>query len=151
MHHANITKTCAKKPKRGARQRLSQPPADLSNILAELTHNGGTHNYLRWINASAGNSIKLITVDEVCYFRADNKYTIVATRGGESLIRKSIKELLEQLDPGLFWQIHRSTVVNVAAIAGVTREFGGRLNVKLKDRSEVLTVSETFAHLFRQM
>jgi DNA-binding LytR/AlgR family response regulator len=133
------------------RGRLSQPPANLSSILAELAHNGGAHNYLRWINASAGNTIRLITVDEVAYFRADNKYTIVATRSAESLIRKSIRELIEQLDPNQFWQIHRSTVVNVAAIAGVTREFGGRLNVKLKDRDEVLTVSETFAHLFRQM
>jgi DNA-binding LytR/AlgR family response regulator len=87
----------------------------------------------------------------VRYFQADTKYTRVVTAQGESLIRKSLKELLDELDPALFWQIHRSTVVNVGAIAGVTRDFAGHLTVKLKDRRETLAVSQPFTHLFRQM
>ena len=68
--------------------------------------------YLRWINASVGQNVKLITVDEISYFQADNKYTRVVTAEGEALIRKPLKELVEELDPNQFWQIHRSTLVN---------------------------------------
>jgi DNA-binding LytR/AlgR family response regulator len=95
--------------------------------------------------------VRLITVDEICYFQSDTKYTRAVTAGSESLIRKSLKELLEELDPSSFWQIHRSTVVNVNAIAGVSRDFAGHLFVKLKARKETLAVSQPFAHLFRQM
>jgi DNA-binding LytR/AlgR family response regulator len=75
----------------------------------------------------------------------------VVTADGESLIRKPLKDLLEELDPALFWQVHRSTIVNVGAIAGVSRNFAGHLVVRLKDRKETLPVSQPFAHLFRQM
>ena len=94
---------------------------------------------------------KLITVDEVQYFQADNKYTKVVTRDGEALIRKSLKELVEALDAQQFWQIHRGTLVNAMAVAGVSRDFRGRLMVKLKDRSDTLQVSDSYAHLFKQM
>ncbi len=107
--------------------------------------------YLRWINASRGNGVQLITVEEICYFQADAKYTRVVTAEGESLIRRSLKELSEQLDPGRFWQIHRSTIVNVDAIAGITRNMAGAVQVKLKTRLERLDVSEGHKHLFRQM
>ena len=95
--------------------------------------------------------MRLITVEEVIYFRADNKYTTVVTATQESLIRRPIKQLLDELDPQTFWQIHRGTLVNVNAIAGVVREGGERLRVKLKRRSETLVVSEPYYHLFRQM
>lgn len=85
------------------------------------------------------------------YFQSDTKYTRVVTAESESLIRKTLKELAGELDPAQFWQIHRSTIVNVGAIAGVSRNFAGNLVVKLKDRKETLTVSQPFAHLFRQM
>jgi DNA-binding LytR/AlgR family response regulator len=98
-----------------------------------------------------GATIKLITVDEVCYFKADSKYTLVVTPGAESLIKKPIKELTDELDPAVFWQIHRSTLVNVNAVAGVTRDIRGHLQVKLKQRPELLPVSESYTHLFRQM
>ena len=98
-----------------------------------------------------GNTIKLITVEEICYFKADSKYTLVVTPTSESLIRKPIKELTDELDPGLFWQIHRSTLVNVGAIGGVTRDVRGNLQVKLKQRPELLPVSESYTHRFRQM
>jgi len=95
--------------------------------------------------------MRLITVDEICYFQSDTKYTRAVTAEAESLIRKSLKELLDELDPALFWQIHRSTVVNVNAIAGLSRDFRGHLIVKLKKRHEILPVSQPFAHLFREM
>jgi DNA-binding LytR/AlgR family response regulator len=134
------------------KERLGSKPADLSSMLADIARQKSeSRNYLRWINASVGTAIKLITVEEICYFRADTKYTRVVTPGSESLIRKTIKELVDQLDPSLFWQIHRSTLVNVNAIAGVGRDLRGHLQVKLKQRAEALPVSEGFTHLFRQM
>jgi DNA-binding LytR/AlgR family response regulator len=134
------------------KDRVGNPPADLSQLLEGLSRQKGeAKNYLRWVNASVGATIKLITVEEICYFKADTKYTMVVTPGSESLIRKPIKELTDELDPSLFWQIHRSTLVNVNAIAGVTRDLRGHLQVKLKQRAESLPVSESYTHLFRQM
>ncbi|MDT9000690.1 LytTR family DNA-binding domain-containing protein [Paucibacter sp. APW11] len=135
------------------KQRLATPPADISPVLARLQERGGEaiKPQLRWINASIGQTLRLITVDEVCYFQSDNKYTRVVTRDSEALIRKPLKELTEELDAQQFWQIHRSTLVNVSAISGLTRDFRGRLQVKLKDRSDTLLVAESYAHLFKQM
>ena len=132
--------------------RLSSAPSNLDHLLDVLARRAAqTSPYLRWINASLGADVKLITVDEVSYFQSDTKYTRVVTSDGESLIRKSLKELLNELDPGQFWQIHRSTIVNINTIAGVSRELSGRFIVKLKNRDETLPVSQQFAHRFRQM
>jgi DNA-binding LytR/AlgR family response regulator len=132
--------------------RLSSAPFNLDPLLDALARRvAQTSPYLRWINASLGTDVKLITVDEVCYFQSDTKYTRVVTADGESLIRKPLKELLEELDPALFWQIHRSTIVNVNAIASVSRDFAGHMIVKLKNRKETLPVSQPFTQLFRQM
>jgi DNA-binding LytR/AlgR family response regulator len=90
-------------------------------------------------------------VDEIAYFQADNKYTRVVTQDGEALTRKPLKELVDELDPQQFWQIHCSPLVNAAAISTVTRDFRGRMLVKLKQREERLLVSDSYAHLFRQM
>jgi DNA-binding LytR/AlgR family response regulator len=134
------------------KKRLSQPPANLSDVLDYLaTRTGASQRYLRWINASKGDEVQLITVDEICYFQSETKYTRAVTVDGEALIRKPLKDLIDELDPSLFWQIHRSTIINVSAIAGVSRDFAGRLTVKLKSRNERLPVSQSFAHLFRQM
>jgi len=133
------------------RQRLSSAPADLRSLLDALARRGHTQPHLRWVNASMGADVKLITVDEILYFQSDTKYTRVVTANEESLIRKPLKELLDELDPTLFWQIHRSTIVNVSAITAVSRDLAGRLIVKLKNRRETLTVSQPFAHLFHQM
>ena len=137
------------------KQRLGTPPARLGPALAQIASNGHSaaagKQYLRWINASVGQNLKLITVDEVAYFQADNKYTRVVTGDGEALIRKPLKELVEELDPNQFWQIHRSTLVNATSIAGVARDFRGRMTVKLKTRGETLLVSDSYTHLFRQM
>lgn len=106
---------------------------------------------LAWIRAAIGNQVRLIAVEEVCYFQANDKYTSVFTREGEALIRTSLKELAEQLDPAKFWQIHRGTIVNLAHVASSTRELSGRIQVRLKTRPETLAVSRAFAHRFRQM
>ena len=106
---------------------------------------------LTWLTASAGRETRLILVDEVAYFRADNKYTMVVTADGEALLRTPIRELLERLDPATFRQIHRSTIVNLKAIAGIVRDDSGRGTVRLKSRPEMLTVSAPYMALFRHM
>jgi DNA-binding LytR/AlgR family response regulator len=132
--------------------KLAGPPQDLSRFLAQIGAGGSNaRQYLRWINASRGNAVRLVTVDEIAYFRADSKYTLMVTADGESVIRKTIKELIDELDPSVFWQIHRSTVVNVSAIESVVRDIGGHVQVRLKNRKELLPVSEAYAHLFRSM
>ncbi len=136
---------------RRVRQRLDADPVSLSGMLRELAGAAPPRQHLRWINASVGAEVKLITVDEVCYFQADTKYTRVVTADSETLIRRSLKELQDELDPAYFWPIHRSTIVNANAIAGVSRDFRGHLSVKLKARSEKLPVSDANVHLFRQM
>jgi DNA-binding LytR/AlgR family response regulator len=131
------------------KERVGRPAPALEGLLREL--GGGQRGYLRWINASQGQTVRVITVDDVCYFQADSKYTRVVTPEGESLIRKPIKELSQELDPASFWQIHRSTIVNVHAIAGVVRDLRGRTQVRLKRREELLSVSDAYTPLFRQM
>ncbi len=106
---------------------------------------------LVWITASAGKETRLIMVEDVAYFQADHKYTVVMTAEGESLLRKPIRELLDVLDPSVFKQIHRSTIVNLKAIASITRDDSGKGTVKLKSRPETLTVSQPFMALFRNM
>jgi DNA-binding LytR/AlgR family response regulator len=106
---------------------------------------------LTWITASAGRETRLILVDDVAYFRADNKYTTVMTADGEALLRTPIRELLTVLDATTFKQIHRSTIVNLKAIAGIVRDDSGRGTVRLKSRPETLAVSAPFMALFRHM
>ncbi len=131
-------------------QRLGAGTAGLEGILREIAARP-QRTYLRWINASQGDNVELVTVDDVCYFQADTGYTNVVTRERSALIRRSLKDLQDELDPAVFWTIHRSTIVNANAIAGVTRDFRGRVHVRLKARPEKLAVSEAHAHLFRQM
>jgi len=134
------------------KEKIETAPANLDGLLRTLSEAAGAHKeYLRWITASQGSELRLITVEEICYFQADNKYTMVVTADKESLIRRPIRELIDELDPQVFWQIHRSTLVNVNAIAGVQRDMGGHLRVKLKQRKETLPVSDPYVHLFKQM
>jgi len=134
------------------RARLREMPANLDGIIASLaTQLHSTPRYLRWISVSQRQAVRLITVDEIVYVKSDNKYTLVATAGSDSLIRKPLRELIDELDPEVFWQIHRSTLVNVNAIGSVHRDARGYLQVRLKERRETLSVSAQFAHRFRQM
>jgi DNA-binding LytR/AlgR family response regulator len=134
------------------KERISMQPADLDGLLASLAQRDpAAKSHLRWVKASQGQNVRLITVDEVLFFNADNKYTLVVTVDGESLIRKTIAELLAELDPELFWQIHRGTIVNVNEIAAVHRKANGTLELRLKRHKQTLAVSSTYVHLFRQM
>jgi DNA-binding LytR/AlgR family response regulator len=134
------------------KSRLNQRPVDLSRSLPNVGVNASAGpRYLQWINASRGAAVRLITVEEILYFKSDQKYTMVVTPDTEAVIKKTIRELTDRLDPTMFWQVHRSTVVNVHAIDSVIRDDRGNMNLRLKRRSELLPVSEAFHHLFRQM
>ena len=133
------------------KSKAGSSPANLQGVLQTLLKSGSSKEYLRWITASQGQDLRLITVDEVCYFQADNKYTLVVTAEQQSLIRRPIKELVQELDPAMFWQIHRATVININAVAGLQRDIGGQLRVKLKARVETLPVSDPYVHLFKSM
>jgi DNA-binding LytR/AlgR family response regulator len=128
--------------------------ADLDAVLAalagELRRRAPASERLQWIRASVGQMIKLIPVDEVLYFRSDEKYTLVVWVGGEALIRKSIRELLDGLDPETFIQIHRSTIVNLRFVAQVVKGPNETAEVQLKGRPETLAVSRNHVHWFRQ-
>jgi len=106
---------------------------------------------LQWIRASVGSTLKLIPVDEILFLRSDEKYTLVVSAEGEALIRTPIRELIERLDPQRFVQVHRSVVVNLHAISHVTRGPNETADLHLKARPEVLPVSRSYLHLFRQM
>lgn len=142
------------------RKRIGAKPSDLSALLdrlaARLEQPAGANaarsdTHLQWIQASMGQQLKMIPVSDVLFFTSDEKYTRVQTETYEALIRKPIKELVEELDPKQFWQIHRATIVNVKAIAGVTRDFRGRQLVQLKSHPEKLEISRNYTHLFKQM
>lgn len=129
--------------------------AELTARLAELqrTRNAAP---LRWIRAQTGQTLRLISVDDVDYLRADAKYTVVAWRGDggeprEAVVRVALKELLAQLDPEHFVQVHRSVVVNLRSISHVRRHDNETAEVHLKGRKEVLPVSRNYVHVFRQM
>jgi DNA-binding LytR/AlgR family response regulator len=128
------------------------PPA-LDAVLAQLARvlPDAALGRLRWIRALVGDEVRQIPVDEVLYFRAADKYTSVITRAGESLIRTPLTELAQQLDAGVFWQIHRGTVVNMNEVAATRRDLGGRVFVKLRDGKTELAVSRAYAQRFKQM
>ena len=138
------------------RERLQQKPDPMDGLLAQLSQRFGsaslkTREYMRWVQASVGANIRMIPTGDVLFFRAEDKYTRVQTESFEALIRKPIKELIDELDPNEFWQIHRSTLVRVDAIVQVSRNFSGKQLVHVKGREEKLEVSRTFSHLFKQM
>ena len=158
FNEARLAETVARLKERleASADATANPDADetnLADVLRQLTGRLGlpADEYLRWIKASVGQTVRLIPVDEVLYFQSDEKYTRVALEDSEVLIRKPIKELLAELDPRQFWQIHRATVVNSRAIAGVVRGLRDQADLKLKGRPETLTVSRNFTHLFKQM
>jgi DNA-binding LytR/AlgR family response regulator len=132
--------------------KLASPPTDLKAVLAQISERiGARKERLQWIKATQGQNLRLIPVEEVLFFQSDEKYTRVVTADSEALIKTPIRELLDGLDPEVFWQIHRSTLVNASAIAGVTRDFRGQAHVKIKGKDEALVVSRIYSHLFKQM
>ncbi|MDQ3206739.1 MAG: LytTR family DNA-binding domain-containing protein [Pseudomonadota bacterium] len=135
-------------------QSVQHDPAELRALLERLGKSLPREvgaEPLTWITASAGRETRLILVDDVAYFRADNKYTTVVTADGEALLRTPIRELLGMLDPACFRQIHRSTIVNLKAVAAIVRDDSGRGTVRLRSRAETLPVSAPYMALFRHM
>ena len=131
-----------------------KPPSDMSEIIEQAIarlYRKEKPGYLRWLKTQHGDGIRLVPVDEVCYFKASDKYTLIVTKDGELLIKKAIKELAHELDPNQFWRIHRGTIVNAHYITKVSRSLTGRGVVKLKNRPELLTVSRSYIHIFKQM
>jgi DNA-binding LytR/AlgR family response regulator len=134
------------------RARLSEPPADLNRIAALLRDIASPDpKYMKWLTVPHGAELRVVAVAEISYLRADTKYTTVVTPAGSFLMSSSLRQMREKLDPQVFWQIHRSVVVNVGAIDTIYRTFRGRLEVKLKGRDELLPVSAAHAHLFREL
>ncbi len=141
------------------RLREAQPAPDTEALLEQLAarlQKTTAPAPLRWIRASVGQALRLIPVDEIDFLRSDEKYTLIAWRGdagkpGEALIRTPLKDLVAQLDTAQFVQVHRSVVVNLHAISTVTRSENETAHIHLKGRDEVLPVSRTFLHHFRQM
>lgn len=151
---ARLQTTCERLHRRLADH--AQPPQDIGAQLAELgalLKGGGAAkpNYLRWIQAQVGGSLRMVSTREILFFQADDKYTCVQTATAQLLIRKTLKELADELDPDEFWRIHRSTLVRVDAIAEVTRDARGRQMVRLRNFPELLEVSRNHGHLFQQM
>jgi len=136
------------------KNRIGRQPDDIERQLGRLLAQGAApapRTYLHWIQAQVGNSLRMISTREILFFRADEKYTRVQTAQGEVLIRKTLKELADELDPDEFWRIHRSTLVRVDAIAAVTRDLRGRQMVRVRHFAEELEVSRGNTHLFQQM
>jgi DNA-binding LytR/AlgR family response regulator len=139
------------------KERLVQPKAlvndSVTQMLSQLAEKMAAPKptYLQWIQASIGQDLRMIPVEDILFFRSDEKYTCVQTDKFEALIRKPVRDLAEELDPALFWQIHRATLVNVNAIEGVTRDLRGRHLVMIKGKPDKLEVSRSFLHLFKQM
>ena len=141
------------------RLRAAQPALNTEALLLQLSEQlkrGAAPAPLRWIRAQVGQTLRMIPVDEIDYLRSDTKYTLVAWRGdagqpGEALVRIALKELVAQLDAAQFVQVHRSVVVNLRAISHVTRGDNETADIHLRGRQEVLPVSRSYLHLFRQM
>ena len=123
----------------------------LDRMALQLRERLGPQSWLKWIKASVGHTVRLIPVEQVLYLKSDTKYTLVVWDGGEALIRKTIRELADTLDPQVFAQIHRSVIVNLQQVAHYTHDNGDSGEVLLKGRSEALPVSRSYVHLFRQM
>lgn len=139
-------------------QKLAQPvnistsyDALLDRMANDMRHRNPQHNFLQWIKASVGNSVRLIPVQQVAFLRADEKYTLVVWDGGDTLIRKSIRELSDALDPDHFVQTHRSIIVNLHYVSEVKRGINETAELHIRGRPDVLPVSRSYLHLFRQM
>ena len=135
--------------------RLQQPsavaPDALLARLQKLLATPAKQDPLRWLRAQVGHTVRMIAVEEVCYFQSADKYTTVMTRDAELLLRTPLKKLITQIDAEQFWQVHRGTVVNVKQIAAAHHHALGRVTLSLRERKETLAVSRSYAHLFRQM
>jgi DNA-binding LytR/AlgR family response regulator len=153
---ARLADTVARLQARLGTAQPAQATEALLQQLAAQLQRGAAPAHLRWIRAMVGQTVRMIAVDEIDFLKSDEKYTLIAWRGdggkpAEALIRTPLKELLAQLDGAQFAQVHRSVVVNLRAISHVTRGLNETADIYLKGRPEVLPVSRSFLHLFKQM
>ncbi len=138
---------CVERLKRHAAEAPDELLARLQRLLAAPPK----PEPLRWLRAQAGQTVRMVAVEDACYFQSADKYTLLLTRDAELLLRTPLKELLAQLDPQQFWQVHRGTVVNVRQIVSAHHDMLGKAALTLRDRTEKVAVSRSYAHLFRQM
>jgi DNA-binding LytR/AlgR family response regulator len=142
---------------RDVSQALDSGPASataeevLERLAAELARRAPAATHLQWIRASSGNTVRLIAADEVVFLKSDEKYTLVVTAQGEAVIRKTIRELADELDPAKFAQVHRSVIVNLHHVAQVVRGANETAEIHLRGHPERLPVSRSWLHVFKQM
>ncbi len=132
-------------------QRSAVAPDALLTRLQQLLATPAKAELLRWLRVQVGQTVRMVAVEDVCYFQSADKYTTVLTRNAELLLRTPLKELIEQLDPEQFWQVHRGTLVNVRQIVSAHHDLLGKVSLTLRDRAEKVAVSRSCAHLFKQM
>lgn len=136
------------------KQQTARLPAASGELLARLQQllaAPGKPEPLRWLRAQVGQTVRMVAVEEVCCLQSADKYTLALTRDAELLLRTPLKELVAQLDPQEFWQVHRATVVNVRQIVAAHHGVLGKVTLTLRERPEKIAVSRSYAHLFRQM
>jgi DNA-binding LytR/AlgR family response regulator len=133
------------------KDRLARPPSDLRG-LEELIKNvrNADKQYLKWLTLPCGSELRVVTTADICYLKADDKYTSVVTSERAYLLNLSLKKCKERLNPEMFWQVNRGIIVNVSAIDTIHRSFRGTLEIRIKECSEILPVSAAYTHLFRQ-
>ena len=132
-------------------QQTALPPHELLARLQDLLASPAKPAPLRWLRAQVGQEVRLVAVEDVCCFQSADKYTLLLTRDAELLLRTPLKDLIAQLDPEQFWQVHRGTVVNVRQIVSAQHGLLGKVSLSLRERPERIAVSRSYAHLFRQM
>jgi DNA-binding LytR/AlgR family response regulator len=134
------------------KERIATPPADLTQLVAQISQTLKPRSErLRWVSANVGDMIKMFGIDEIVYFQSEDKYTKVVTANDEAHIRKTLKELSDELDPDLWWQVHRSTIVRADQIARAHRDDLGKITLSLKSRNDKIAVSQAFNYRFRGM
>lgn len=144
-------KTTIERLKQRVQSDANSDKAALLELLGNALNVSGKPKALNWLRTGLDDTTELISVDEVIYFKSDQKYTSVVTESGEHLIRRSIKDLEAELDPALFWRIHRGIIVRVDQIVSARRDLRGRYTVALRSRAETLRSSQAYGHLFKQM
>ena len=133
------------------KQHATAAPDDMLQRLQRLLAEPAKPEYLRWLRAQVGQAVRMVALEEVCCLQSADKYTLALTRDAELVLRTPLKDLIAQLDPQEFWQVHRGTVVNVRQIVSAHHDMLGKVTLTLRDRPEKIAVSRSYAHLFRQM
>ena len=142
---------CVERLKQHAVSTPLAAPDDMLQRLQRLLAEPAKPEYLRWLRAQVGQAVRMVAVEEVCCLQSADKYTLVLTRDAELVLRTPLKDLIAQLDPQEFWQVHRGTVVNVRQIVSAHHDMLSKVTLTLRDRPEKIAVSRSYAHLFRQM